>query len=159
LIAATLLAQCVLGLPGIPYWAAELIVPVVWVVAPCLLHHDQGWPYQALGIGLAWDILLEPIIGPGGIAWSAAALVCSGLAIVVADRSPRAWIAFGAIAAAAILVVRQLALLPLGQAEPLQWLSLLRSMLLTGAWCGLVNWVILLDLPRRWRQHRARRLR
>jgi hypothetical protein len=142
-----------------PPWATELFVPVVWVVGPCLQRHDQGWPYMALAIGLAWDVLLEPIIGPGGIAWSAAALVCCRLAGVVADRSPRAWIAFGAVATATILLVRQLTLLPLGMAEPVQWLSLLRSILLTGVWCGLVNWVYLLDLPQRWRQHRARRLR
>jgi hypothetical protein len=159
LVAATLLLQYLLGLPGMPHWSVDLMVPMVWVVGPSLLRHERQWPYLALTVGLAWDLLLEPIVGPGGIAWSASALVCWGLAVVVADRSPRAWFAFGAVGAAVVILVRQLALLPLGQAAPLLWVSLFRSILLTGIWCGMVSWIIVLDLPQRWRRYRARRLR
>jgi hypothetical protein len=158
-VVLTLLVQRALGMPGLPSWSADVLVPVVWVVALSLLRSERPWPVDALFIGLAWDVLFEPVIGPGGIAWSAAALALNGLATVVADRTPRAWAGFGAVAAVLIVTLHRLALLPLGFSLSLTPTEVIRTALLSGAWCGVVGLVLGLDLPKSWRTYRARRLR
>jgi len=159
LITVSLLVQRILGWPGLPAAAPLLLVPMVWVVAPSMLRHERGFPALALLIGVGLDVLLEPVVGPGGVAWTAAALACRGLASVVADRSPRAWLALGAVGALVVLVVHRLALLPLGAAPPLRWTELVLGPLLTGCWCGLAGWGRALGITERWRSYRARRLR
>jgi hypothetical protein len=159
LAALALAAQVMLGWPVWPGWLAPVLLPMVFVVGPPLLHEERRWPHFALALGLAWDLVLEPVIGPGTIAWSAAAVVVSLLAPLLADRTPRAWFAFGAIGAATMVFVRQLALLPLGLATPLTLRYVLLAVALTALWCAVVGWLIGLDLPSRWRARRARRLR
>jgi hypothetical protein len=148
-----------LGMPGLPPWTAEIVLPVVWIVAAALLQRERGWPYEALLIGLSWDVLLEPVIGPGGIAWTAACLTLYALASLVADRSPKAWAGLGLVGAVVVTLVRQATLVPLGVPFSLTLVHWLRSVLLTGAWCGLVGVILAFDLPTRWRSHRARKLR
>jgi len=159
LVALTLIVQVALGWPESPGWLSAILLPMVFVVGPPLLLEERRWPHFALALGLAWDLVLEPVVGPGAIAWSAGAVAVSAVVPLVADRSPRAWLAFGALGAAIMIVVRNLALVPLGLAADLTWGYLLLSVLLTSLWCGLVGWVIALDLPARWRSHRARTLR
>ncbi len=155
----TLLIQRIMGMPGLPPWTGEIILPVVWIVAAALLQRERVWPYEALLIGLSWDVLLEPVIGPGGIAWSAAGLALYALASLVADRSPKAWALLGLVGAAVVTLVRQATLVPLGLPFSLTLMHWLRSVLLTGAWCGLVGITLALDLPGQWRSYRARKLR
>ena len=159
LVAVTLLLQRALGAPGGPHHSGLLLLPMVWIVGPALLAGGRRWVWIGLLMGLGWDLLLEPIVGPGGIAWSAAALLVLWLQTIVADRSPKAWLAFGAIATAVVLEVYRLALLPLGVSRPLRWIDLAISVAATALWCGLVGWLLALDLPRRWRVWRARKLR
>ena len=159
LVAATLVVQRVLGAPGAPPWTAGMLLPMVWLVAPRIRNPLPGVPLAAIALGIGWDLLLEPVIGVGGIAWSAAALAIAGVAALVADRSPFAWFGFGALGAVVMVAVRDLALLPLGLASRLDLVDVFRSALLTGAWVGLVGWVLALDLPARWRRYRVRRLR
>ena len=158
-VVLTLLVQRMLGMPGLPVWTSDVLVPVVWLVALALRRSERAWPTEALLIGLGWDLLFEPVIGPGAIAWSAAGLALQGLAAVVADRSPKAWAGFGAVGAALILAVHRLALLPLGLSAAIDPLELVRTALLSGAWCGAVGMVLALDPPKLWRTYRARRLR
>jgi hypothetical protein len=160
LLALSLAIQLAFGLPAAPGWLATILLPTVFIIAPPLMFAEKRWPYFAIGLGLAWDlVVLGPVIGPGAIAWSAAAVVVSTLAPLVADRSTRAWIAFGALGALVMILVRHVALLPLGLATTLEWEYVLTSTLLTSLWCGLVGWVFALDLPSRWRSYRARKLR
>jgi len=159
LAAATLIVQRALGWPGMPYWAGLVTLPMVLLVAAALLQHGSRWTLLAIPLGLGWDLLLEPIVGPGGIAWSAAALALSGLAGFVADRSPKAWFAFGAAGTAVMLLMRAAALVPLGLRSQMQWSPFLINLLTTAALCGLVGWLRVLDLPSRWRSYRARKLR
>jgi fumarate reductase subunit D len=104
-------------------------------------------------------VFLEPIVGPGGIAWSTAALVVVKLANFVADRSSKAWFAFGAVGTVVVLVVHRLVLMLLGVNEPWRWIDLASSVGVTALWCGLVGFVLSLDVPARWRAYRARKLR
>jgi hypothetical protein len=157
--AATLLAQRVLGLPGTPTWLGTLIVPMVLIVAASLIRKERYWPYEALLLGLAWDLLFGPVLGPGGIAWTAACLSLYGLASVVADRSPRAWAAFGAVGALVMILVQRLAMVPLGLATSLTLRNLMMSVVLTGLWCGFVGIVRSFDLVKHWRAYRVRKLR
>jgi hypothetical protein len=157
--AATLIAQRFLGMPGMPAWLGHLILPTVWIVAASLIRKERYWPYEALLLGLAWDLLFGPVIGPGGIAWTAACLSLYGLASVVADRSPRAWAAFGAVGAVVVTLVQHLALTPLGLATPLTLVDLTMSAVLTGLWCGFIASVLVLDLGKHWRAYRVRKLR
>ena len=159
LAAVTLAIQRALGWPGGPPWATLLLLPMVFLVAPAMLHHDRRWVQFAIVLGLAWDIVLESVIGPGGIAWSACALVIAWLAGIVADRSARAWFAFGAVGAAIMTLARRVALLPLGISEAWRWTDLALCVGLTALWCGFVGWILGLDIPTRWRRHRARKLR
>jgi hypothetical protein len=132
---------------------------MVFVVVPPLLREERRWPHTALALGLAWDVVLEPVVGPGAIAWSAAAVAVGAVVPLVADRSARAWLASGAFGALVFVLVRHLARLPLGLPSDFSWRWLLSAMVLTALWCGAVGWSIALDLPTRWRTHRARKLR
>jgi len=155
----TLIAQRVLGTPGFPMWLSEIILPTVLIVAASLRSREWRWPYEALLLGLGWDLLLEPVVGPGAIAWSAAALCLQTLASFVADRSAKAWIGFGAVGALVVTVVHEVALLPLGLGTSLTARHLVHTTILSGLWCGLVIGVLALDIPARWRAHRVRKLR
>ncbi len=155
----TLVVQVALGWPDSPAWLTAVLLPMVFVVGAPLLMAERRWPHFALLLGLAWDLVLEPVVGPGAIAWSASAVVLSFVVPLVADRSPRAWFAFGALGAGLMIVVRHLALLPLGLAAELTGHYLILSVVLTSLWCGLVGWMIALNLPTRWITHRAKKLR
>ncbi len=159
LMVAALAGQRLLQLPGTPGWFTALMLPMVLVVAPRLRRPVAGFPWEAIALGLAWDITLEPVIGPGGIAWSVAALAVAGLARVVADRSPAAWFLAGAAGAVVVVVVRFVAELPLGLASTPGPFVVLAAAFATGAWCGAVGAIGALGLPERWRRWRARRLR
>ena len=87
------------------------------------------------------------------------AVLLGALVPLVADRSPRAWFAFGGIGAVLMNVARAAARMPLGLSADLTWRSLAVSVLLTAFWCGLVGWLLTLDLPQRLRARRARKLR
>jgi cell shape-determining protein MreD len=159
LAALTLLAQRILGMPGMPAWLSLLIVPMVWIVAASLVRKERYWPYEALLLGLVWDLLFGPVLGPGGIAWTAACLSLYGLASLVADRSPRAWAAFGAVGTLVMILVTRLAVMPLGLTTTLTLRNLTWSILLTGLWCGCVGTILELDLGEHWRAYRVRKLR
>jgi hypothetical protein len=159
LVVLSLVVQAALGWPDAPVWLSAVLVPMVFVVGPPLLLEERRWPHFALALGLAWDLALEPVVGPGAIAWSAAAVTVGFVVPLVADRSPRAWFAFGALGASMMIVVRHLALWPLGLSSGWSWRYLLISVVLTSLWCGLVGSVLALDLPARWRSHRLRKLR
>lgn len=159
LIAVTIVAQVMLGLATSPGWLSTILLPMVFIVGPPLLAKERRWPHFAILLGLVWDLVFEPVVGPGAIAWSAAAVMVSAIVPLFADRSPRAWLAFGGLGAGLMIVVRHLALIPLGLSTDLTLNYLLTSILLTSAWCALVGWVIGLDLPTRWNVHRARKLR
>jgi hypothetical protein len=157
--AVTLIVQRVLGMPGMPAWFGHFILPMVWIVAAALLRKERHWPYEALLLGLAWDLLFGPVVGPGGIAWTAACLSLYGLASVVADRSGRAWAAFGAVGTLVVILVQRLAVIPFGLATSLTVQHLMWSVLLTGLWCGFVGTVLAFDLGKHWRAYRVRKLR
>ena len=159
LAAVTLIVQRALGWPGIPVEASLVTLPMVWIVAGALLRHGRHWTQLAIVLGLGWDLLLEPVIGPGGIAWSAAALTLSLLAGLVADRSAKAWFAFGAAGTVLVVLIRSLTLLPLGIRTPIVWSAFLLNVVVTAAWCGLIGWLRAQDLATRWRASRARTLR
>ncbi|NOZ79420.1 MAG: hypothetical protein GXP48_09650 [Acidobacteria bacterium] len=159
LFLATFGAQAVLVVPGAPAWAGSVLLPVVWIVWLVMRPRRQNPVFLAIALGLVWDVLFEPVIGPGGIAFSAAVLVISWLAVHVADRSPLAWAGAGGAATAVILLVRHVALLPLGLAGRLVVVPFFRSVLLTGGWCLVVGWILSADLGRWWRRLRTRRLR
>jgi len=159
LAVATLAIQLALGLPAAPTLLAAVLLPMVFIIGPPLLVAERRWPHFAVVLGLAWDLMFEPVIGPGAIAWSAAAVVIGAVVPLVADRSPRAWLAFGALGAVIVIMVRALALWPLGLATGLTSRSVMISVILTAVWCGLVGWIIALDLPSRWLSYRARKLR
>jgi len=157
--AVTLLLQRVLGVPGMPVWLSHLILPMIWIVAASLIRKERHWPYEALLLGLAWDLLFGPVVGPGGIAWTAACLSLYGLASVVADRSPRAWAAFGAVGTVIVVLVQRLAVMPLGLASSLTFSQLAWSAILTGLWCGFVGTILALDLGKHLRAYQVRKLR
>lgn len=159
LVALTLVVQLALGWPTAPAWLATILLPMLFIIGPPLLREERRWPHAALALGLAWDLVLEPVIGPGAIAWSAAAVAVSAVVPLVADRSPRAWLAFGALGTATVILARHLALMPLGLATELTLRYLVTSIVLTSLWCGLVGWLLALGLPGRWRRYRARKLR
>jgi hypothetical protein len=159
LAALTLIAQRAVGTPGLPMWPSEILFPTAVIVAAVLRSRERHWPYEALLLGLGWDLLLEPVVGPSGIAWSAAALCLQTLASIVANRSTTAWMSFGAVAAFVITLVHELTLLPLGLGTSMTVPHLVRTIILSGLWCGLVNTVLVLDIPARWRTYRVRKLR
>jgi len=159
LLVLIFIAQVVLGWPASPGWLSTILLPMVFVVGPPLLMEERRWPHFAIALGLVWDLLFEPVVGPGAIAWSAAAVAVSAVAPLVADRSPRAWWAFGALGATLMILARHIALIPLGLSTDLTMHYLFFSVGLTSLWCGVVGWVIALDLPSRWQARRARKLR
>jgi cell shape-determining protein MreD len=159
LAVVTLVTQRLLGAPGMPKFLSMIILPTVWIVALSLMRKERHWPWEALVLGLAWDLLLGPVVGPGGIAWTASCLGLYALAAVVADRSPKAWAAFGAVGGAIVIVVQRLAEAPLGLGTSLTLETVLWSSLLTGLWCGVVGTALDLDLGKRWRAYRLRKLR
>jgi hypothetical protein len=154
-----LIAQRVLGAPALPMWTSEILLPTALIVSVSLRSRERRWPYEALLLGLGWDLLLEPVVGPGGIAWSAAALCLHSMASFVADRSTKAWVGFGAVGALVVTLVHEVALLPLGLGTSMTVPHLLRTTVLSALWCGLVSIVLALDIPTRWRAHRVRKLR
>ncbi len=156
---AALVVQRLLGLPPLPAWSASMMVPMAIIVVPLFRGEQRSPIATAVLVGIAWDIAMEPVIGPGGIAWSAAAVTLGIVATVVADRSAAAWAGFGAIGAGVVVLVHWLALLPLGIAPALSVSRLAIAVGLTGAWCGVLGWVDAADLPRRWQRWRTRRLR
>ncbi len=159
LAALTLIVQRALGTPGLPMWPSEILLPTALIVAAALRSREWRWPYEALLLGLGWDLLLEPVVGPSGIAWSAAALSLHALASFVADRSTTAWMGFGAVGALVITLVHEVTLLPLGLGISLTVPHLVRTTVLSSLWCGLVSTVLALDIPTRWRAYRVRKLR
>jgi len=159
LAVVTLAAQRLLCWPGMPPEAGLVVLPMVWLVVGALLGAGRRFIYLALTLGLGWDLVLEPVIGPGGIAWSATAVLLAALATVVADRSSRAWFLFGAAGTVTLVLVRGAALGLLGVPVAWSWVSLALGSLLTGVWCGLVGWIRALDVPQRWRAYRIRKLR
>jgi hypothetical protein len=158
-VVLSLIVQRCLGWPGVPGWAGDVFIPMACLVTPAMLFHTTRWPLLGFGIGLGWDLVMGLVIGPSGIAWSAAALFIGGLTGVVADRSPRMWAAFGALGAMSVVIFQFIALLPLGLAPPISFVSVLKVGLLTGLWCGLVGWIISLNLATRWLRYRVRTLR
>ena len=159
LAAVTLAFQRILVMPGMPAWFGHFILPIIWIVAASLVRKERHWPYEALLLGLAWDLLFGPVVGPGGIAWTAACLSLYGLASVVADRSPKAWAAFGAVGTVVVILVQRLAVMPLGLAGFFTFRQLALSAVLTGLWCGCVGAVLALDLGKHWRAYHVRKLR
>jgi hypothetical protein len=159
LAVVTLVLQRALGMPGMPLWLSHLILPMIWIVAASLVRKERRWPYEALLLGLSWDLLFGPVVGPGGIAWTAACLSLYGLASVVADRSPRAWAAFGAVGTVIVVLVQRLAVMPLGLASSLTISQLAWSAILTGLWCGFVGTILALDLGKHLRAYQVRKLR
>ncbi len=159
LLALTLAIQRLLGHPQAAPLAAAVLLPMPWVIGPPLLAQERNWYWLAFGIGIAWDLLFEPVIGPGAIAWSAPAL-CAWLgASVVAERRFRAWFAYGAGGALVFWITRSVCYFPLGFSGTPTWSWIGASVLLTGIWCATVYAILALDLPMRWRRQRARRLR
>jgi hypothetical protein len=159
LAAAALVLQRILGLPGLPAWAPEILLPMALIVGSTLRSTERRWPFDALLLGLFWDLMLEPVVGPGGIAWTATSLCLIAMGGFVADRSAKSWAAFGAVGALVLTTAYHLALVPLGLASSLTLSSLLRTAALTGLWSGLVGVVLALDLPKQWRAYRVRKLR
>lgn len=159
LVVLSFVVQRLLAQPGLPELAAGLWVPVVWLVWPPL-REDRIWPLWALvALGLCWDVLMEPVVGPGGVSWSAAGLAVGWAARRIAARSPVAWAGAGALAAAVILSVRWLCLLPLGLHLPPTWPAAGRVVLLAALLCAAVGAVAGVDVPEAWRRFRRRRLR
>jgi hypothetical protein len=159
LFVATMIGQRFLGSPALPAWCAEIQLLVVWLVAASLTLQTRRWIYWAAVLGIGWDLLGQPVIGPGGIAWSAAALALSVLSVIVADRTFKAWAIFGAVAAIVVVTIHALAVLPLGFERSLTAVRILRAAVLSGLWCGAVGAVLAVDFPKYWRAYRLRRLR
>jgi len=159
LVLACLILQRMLSIPGVPAWAAGILVPAVLVVGRPLLGLEGRPFWFGLALGLGWDVVIEPVVGPGGIYWSASALIVAWTIRFIADRSPWAWAGMGALVAVLVAVLRHLILLTLGVSDGLWWYGVGRSALLTGALCGVVAWILVIDLPSRWLDYRRRRLR
>lgn len=152
-------AQAALGLPGAWPMAAALLLPMPWVVGPPMLTADHRWYALSFLVGLVWDALFEPVIGPGAIAWSGASLLAWSYARVATDRSPRSWFVLGAVGALAVALLRGLCLIPLDINAFTSWQWLVSSLAFTAVWCGFVGWVISMNLANRWRVYRSRTLR
>ncbi|HHQ48781.1 MAG TPA: hypothetical protein ENK19_07850 [Acidobacteria bacterium] len=155
----TFAAQWVLGLPATPSWLQWTLLPMVWIVGPPMRHRFDRVFLTGLGLGLAWDVLFDPVVGPGAIAWSATALVAAWTVRKAGDHTARSWALIGAGGALVVAGVRYLALLPLGLAAVPRPVDLGVMAFSTGLWCGLVAVLLGLDLPARIRSFRRSRLR
>ncbi len=156
--AGLLLVQRALGAPGVPCWFAWVSLPAVWLAVRSL----RGRPPSAWGglaLGLGWDLLLEPVVGPGAIAWSAAAVLLGVLARVVSARSMPVWAAAGAVTVLAVHTVRLAALAPLGVGAAAPWAEVAGGAALVAVICAGARALERLDPAGRWRRARARRLR
>lgn len=159
LVVLTLAVQRLLGHPRVFAPAAALLLPMPWLIGPPLLDFNRRWYWLSFPIGLGWDLLFEPVIGIGAIAWSATALVIWAGTSIAAERRLRAWFAAGIVGTLVFWLVRSICFLPLGLPGASTWSWIAGSALLTGIWCAAVRGVMVLDPSSRWRQHRARRLR
>ncbi len=159
LLLATFAAQRILVLPGLPPWPAAVLLPAVWITGPALRGRKLDPFLAGIGLGLAWDLMFEPVIGPGGIAWSLAAVAVWRLASLVADRSPLTWAGMGGVAAIVVILGRSAALVPLGMSSPPAPRFVLAGVLLTALWCGAVGLVLAADLEGLRRRIRTRKLR
>lgn len=159
LVLLCLTLQRALSVPGVPSWAGGIMVPALLVVGRPLVGLAGREFWFGLLLGLGWDVVMEPVVGPGGIVWSASALAVGWTIRFIADRSPAAWCGLGILVATLVTVLRHLVYLTLGISEGLWWIGAARGALLTGVLCGVVGWIRELDLPSRWRQYRRRRLR
>ena len=159
LIVLTLVAQRMLVLPGMPSWGAVVLLPAAWVVGFSLDRKYEHPFLFGVALGLAMDLLLQPLVGPGGIAWSLASLVARWAAARVAARSPLTWAGMGALVAALVPLGRSLAEAPFGVAAAPIPQNFLAGVALTSLWCGLVGWALSLNVPERWRRMRTRKLR
>jgi hypothetical protein len=159
-VVATLALQRAFGAAGAPALGAVLLLPMPWIVGPTLRGRDRRWFVASFILGILWDAVVEePVIGPGGIAWSASSAFAWWLAGTIADRSPRMWFASGVLASAVMVIVRAACLTPLGLPHGLALWSVVVTSLATGALCGISGWLLDADLPERWARHRSRRLR
>ncbi len=159
LVAVTLALQRLLGHPKASVLAAALLLPMPWIVGPPLLGFDRRWYWLSFPIGLGWDLLFEPVIGVGAIAWSTVALITWIGTSIAAERRASAWFAAGAGGTVVFWLIRSVCYMPLDLPGTPVWSWIGTSALLTGVWCAAVYGVMVLDLPARWRQWRARRLR
>ena len=155
----TYMVQWMLGIPAAPSWLQWVLLPMVWIVAPPMRHRFDRIFFVGLALGLGWDLLFEPIVGPGMIAWSATALVVAWIIRKVGDHSARSWSILGAVGTVLVSGVAYLALLPLGAASLPRLADLAVGAILTGLWCGLVAFVLAMNLPARVRRYRRSRLR
>jgi len=159
LVAITLAAQSLLGHPKAPFLGAAILLPMPWLIGPPLLDFNRRWYWLSFPIGVGWDLLFEPVIGIGAIAWSAPALITWFGTSIAAERRTRAWFAAGAGSTVVFWLIRSLCYLPMDLPRMPTWTWIGISAVLTGVWCVTVHIVIVLDLPTRWRQRQARRLR
>lgn len=152
-------AQWILGMPSLPTWAQGIMIPMVWIVAPPMRHHSEHVFVIGLGLGLAWDLLFEPVVGPGAIAWSAAALIVAWTVRRIGEHSALSWGLLGAGGALLVVAFRVVVQAPLGMASPPSPLLVATGALGTGLWCSWVAWILGMDLPGRIRRYRRSRLR
>ncbi len=155
----TLAGQRLLGSISAHPLAAALLLPMPWIIAPPLLRLDLNWYWLAFPLGLGWDIVFEPVIGPGAVAWSVPALLTWIGASIVAERKAPMWFVAGAAGTILFWSVRALCMIPLDLPAMPTWHWLGISAALTGLWCVLVQTVLTQDIPGRWRSYRSRRLR
>jgi hypothetical protein len=158
-VLATLALQRALGASGSPLLGAVVLLPMPWIVGPALRTRDRRWFVASFVLGILWDAVVEePVIGPGGIAWSAAAVVAWWLSGTIADRGPRMWFVTGVVATSTTLLARAASLAPLGLASMPALGPTGVTAITTGALCAVVGWLFDADLPQRWRRYRSRRL-
>ena len=159
LVFATVATQRVLVQPGVPGWVSAILAPMPWIVGPTLRGHDRRWYLLSFALGLFWDVLFEPVIGPGGISWSCASAVSWGMAALVVNRGVRAWFAFGVISTGAFWASRTASQAILGLYLAPSLSSMAVSSVATGCLCAAVGWLFWFDIPRQWRRYRSKRLR
>ena len=75
LVLVTMATQRLLGQPQTTFLATAILLPMPWVIGPPLLLQNRRWYWLSFAIGFAWDLLFEPVVGIGAIAWSAPALM------------------------------------------------------------------------------------
>lgn len=151
--------QWILGMPVFPAWAQGVLLPMVWVVGPPMRHRTQHVFLTGLGLGLTWDLLFEPIVGPGAIAWSAAALIVAWTVRRVGKHSVLSWGLLGAGGTVLVAGFRFLALIPLGRAVPPPLVQIAAGTAGTGLLCAVAVLILGMDLSGRVRRYRRGRLR